>query len=136
VQDHDIDIYLTVLLVFIAMLFVGLLRVGSRWTTWYQNISLLKDIELREWYLAHSQKSSKELETLTDPAVLKLAHTALHHEVLVETKKHFFSKKSTDPLVVRLSSSFEATDFLMVYIYHNSEIPANMFRIGTSATQV
>lgn len=98
------------------MLFIGLRRVGARWTTWYQKIHLLKDAELRDWYLSHSNIPIEDLDTLTDPAVLKLAHRTLHHKVLLENKKYFFSKKSTDPLVLKLAESYDATEFLMVYI--------------------
>jgi hypothetical protein len=115
VQFHDIDVYLTVLYVFITMLFVGLRRTGSRWTTWYQKIALLEDAELKEWYLLKSESGfRKQLEDLTDPAILKLARQALLRDVLMETKKPFFVKKSEDPLVSKLARSFEATDFLMV----------------------
>lgn len=100
------------------MLFLGLRQVGAKWTTWYQKIDLLKDAELREWYLSHSNIPTEDLDTLTDPAVLKLAHRTLHHEVLLETKKKFFSKKSTDPIVLKLAKSYDATEFLMVYMLY------------------
>jgi hypothetical protein len=114
VRVHDIDIYLTVLYIFITILFMGLRQLGSRWTTWFQKIDLLKDSELREWYISNSHISAKELDSLTDPAVLKLAHQALHHQVVAETRKNLFAKKSEDPLVLKMTKSFEATDFLMV----------------------
>jgi hypothetical protein len=124
VQFHDIYIYLTILYVFITMLLVGLRRTGSRWTTWYQKISLVEDAELRAWYLLRSNiVSRKEIEDMTDPAILKLAREALLRDVLLETRKPFFVQESKDPLILKLAKSFEATDFLMNWYSRYSGVP-------------
>lgn len=74
VQFHDIDIYLTVLYVFVTCLFIGVRRTGSAWTTWYQKISLVQDSELRDWYFSKLDETTREdIIKSSDPAILKLA---------------------------------------------------------------
>lgn len=112
---HDIDIYLPVLYLFISLLILGVRRIGSRWTTWYQKIFPLDDSTLKEWYLDKISISTRdELEKMSEPAILKLGRQALFHDVVLESRKWFLSHQTKDPLVVQLAKSFKATDFLMV----------------------
>jgi hypothetical protein len=114
---HDIDVYLTVLYVFISLLILGVRRTGSRWTTWYQKIVLLDDSTLKNWYLEKISSSTKNnLSEISEPAILKLARQALFHEILLERQKYFFSRHTKDPLVAQLAGAFPATDFLMVSV--------------------
>ncbi|CAL3973371.1 unnamed protein product [Diplocarpon coronariae] len=113
VPNHDVAIYLTVLYIFASMLFIGVLRAGSQWTTWYQKITFVDDAALRRWYVDNKTPSTPGIEKMSDPAVLEFARQALLHDVLAEKKKSIFAKKAADPLVVKLASSFEASNFLM-----------------------
>jgi hypothetical protein len=114
VPHHDIIIYLAVLYVFVGFLLLGVRWTGSRWTTWYQQIKLITDTELRDWYTEKQGPSSRaSIEEMSDPAVLKLSRESLLQEVLTEQGKSTFSFKSKDPLVVKLAQSFKPTSFLM-----------------------
>jgi hypothetical protein len=114
---HDIDIYLPVLYVFIALLILGVRRIGSRWTTWYQKVTPLDDSTLKEWYLDKVSSSTKDsLEKISEPAILKLGRQALLHDIVLEKRKWFFSRHTKDNLVAQLAKSFQATDFLMVRV--------------------
>jgi hypothetical protein len=105
---------------------IGVRYIGSRWATWHQKLTLVEDSELREWYLDRAASEVRdELQEKTDPALLKLARQCLLHEVLQETKKPFFAKSTRDPLVLRMTRSFDATAFLMVtlpsLVYFNAD---------------
>jgi hypothetical protein len=114
---HDIDVYLPVLYVFITLLILGVRRIGSRWTTWYQKIIPLDDSSLKEWYLERvSSSSMDDLVKRSEPAILKLGRQALFHDIVLEKRKWFFSRRTKDPLVAQLAKTFQATDFLMVRI--------------------
>lgn len=113
VPHHDVAIYLTVLYVFVTMLFIGVRRTGAQWTTWYQKISLVDDQTLRTWFIENKTSSMDGIEKMSDPAVLRFAREALLNDVLAERRKSMFSKKTTDPLVLKLVQSYEATNFLM-----------------------
>jgi hypothetical protein len=117
VPIHDIDIYLTVLYTFTALLVFGVRHVGSQWTTWYQKIILLDDFTLKDWYLDRVSSSTKDdLLEISEPAILKLARQALFHDVILERRKYFFARRTKDPLVAQLAGSLQATEFLMVSI--------------------
>jgi hypothetical protein len=115
VPHHDIQIYLTVLYVFVTLLLLGVRHTGARWTTWYQRIDLVDDTQLRNWYIQKRDNSRQgTLEKMSDPAVLRLARQALLSDVLLEQKKFFFSPRTKDGLVMKLVKSYPATVFLMV----------------------
>lgn len=112
---HDVIIYLTVLYVFVTLMLIGVRYIGSRWATWHQNLTLIEDSELREWYLDRAALECRdELQEKTDPALLKLARQCLQRDVIQETKKPFFVQPTKDALVLRMAKSFDATGFLMV----------------------
>jgi hypothetical protein len=117
VSFHDIDIYLTVLYTFTILLAFGVRHTGAQWTTWYQKIILVDDSALKYWYLDKVSSTDKDdLLEISEPAILKLARQALFHDVLLERRKHIFTRRTKDPLVSQLSGSLQATDFLMVSI--------------------
>lgn len=113
IDGHDVAVYLTVLHVFVGMLFVGVRRTGSKWTTWYQKVSLVDDSTLRNWYIETKACGMNSVEKMSDPAVLRFAREALLADVVAERKKHMFSHQTNDPLVKKMAKSFEATNFLM-----------------------
>ncbi|KAH8802484.1 glycosyl transferase [Xylogone sp. PMI_703] len=113
IPDHDIVVYLSVLYVFIICLAIGVRRTGSKWTTWYQQVDIIDDNELRTWFVDKKVDSSTDLEKMSDPALLRLARRSLLEEVTAERKKNIFSKKTQDPLVDRMVKSYTATEFLM-----------------------
>ncbi|EKD19488.1 hypothetical protein MBM_02725 [Drepanopeziza brunnea f. sp. 'multigermtubi' MB_m1] len=123
VPKHDVAIYLTVLYVFVSMLFVGVRRTGSKWTTWYQKASLLDDSTLRNWYIENKTASMNGIEKMSDPAVLRFARQALLEDVVTERAKSIFSKKTQDPLVSRLVASFDGTNFLMDWYCRSTGVP-------------
>jgi len=115
VPHNDVRIYLTVLYVFILLLLLGVRRTGSRWTTWYQKITLIDDAALRSWFVERlSISESEDIQKLTDPKILTLARQSLQREVLAEQRQTIFTKASTDPMVSKLVESYQATVFLMV----------------------
>ncbi|KAK0103063.1 hypothetical protein ONS96_005674 [Cadophora gregata f. sp. sojae] len=123
VPHHDVAIYLTVLFVFVTMLFLGVRRTGAQWTTWYQKISLVDDQTLRTWFIENKTAGMDGIEKMSDPAVLRFARDALLKDVLAERKKSIFSKKTRDPLVLKLVRSYEATSFLMNWYCRFTGVP-------------
>ncbi|TVY84657.1 hypothetical protein LSUE1_G001270 [Lachnellula suecica] len=122
VEDQDIYIYLSVIYIFLFLLVLGVRRTGSRWTTWYLDIEQLTDQKLREWYIeTREDGNEKALADMTDPAVLKLARTALIHDVT--STRRLFSRKSQDPLVLALAKSYDATIFLLEWYSSYSGTP-------------
>jgi hypothetical protein len=109
-------IYLTVLYVFVSLLLLGTRYIGSKWTTWYQNIALVDDKTLREWYIQReSVRIDTSLQKMNEPALLKVAREDLLDEVLRAKSGFLKSKTIDDPLVSKLAKFYEATLFLMVY---------------------
>jgi hypothetical protein len=112
---HDVIVYLTVLYIFVTSMLVGVRHISSRWATWHQKLTLVEDSELRQWYLNRvASECQAELQEKTDPAVLKLARQCLLRDVLQETRKPFFAKRTKDALVLRMAESYDSTAFLMV----------------------
>lgn len=122
VENKDIYIYLSVLYIFLLLLVLGVRHTGSRWTTWYLNIERLTDQKLREWYIeTHEDGNEKALAGMTDPAVLKIARAAMIQEVTATRRR--FRRKSTDPLVLALAKSYDATVFLLEWYSSYSGTP-------------
>jgi hypothetical protein len=114
VGHSDAAIYLSILFVFICVLFLGLRHIGSKWVTWYQNLRRTDDKEVKEWFIATKAFGDKEVfNGMTDPAALKLARTGLGDDVLAETKRGHFSKPTADKLVAELARDWVATNFLI-----------------------
>jgi hypothetical protein len=111
----DSAIYLTVLYIFVSFLLLGTRYIGSKWTTWYQNIALVDDITLREWYIQReSARNGTSVDKRSEPALLKAAREELLDEVLMAKSGFLQSKSADDPLVSKLAKFYEATLFLMV----------------------
>ncbi|CZT05212.1 related to glycosyl transferase [Rhynchosporium agropyri] len=123
VPNHDVAIYLTVLYVFVSMLFLGVRRTGAQWTTWYQKINLVDDKALRTWYIDNKTSPMDGIEKMSDPAILRFARDALLKDVLSERSKSILSKKTKDALVLKLVRSYEATSFLMNWYCQFTGVP-------------
>lgn len=115
VGGHDSAIYLMVLYVFVSLLLLGTRYIGSKWITWYQNIAIVDDITLREWYIQRkSARNDTSVERISEPALLKAAREDLLNEVLRAKSRFLQSKTTDDPLVSKLAKFYVATLFLMV----------------------
>ncbi|KAH8593367.1 glycosyltransferase family 4 protein [Bisporella sp. PMI_857] len=122
VHEHDIIIYLSVIYIFIILLVLGVRYTGSRWTTWYLNIEKISDQDLREWYIETQEDGNEQsLVALTDPAVLKLARTAVTKEL--QKASSWPRRSSTDPFVQKLAKSYDATVFLLEWYSGYSGTP-------------
>ncbi|KAH8674812.1 hypothetical protein BGZ60DRAFT_448441 [Tricladium varicosporioides] len=123
VPYHDMTVYLTVLYIFVIMLLLSVRVIGARWTTWYQNITLIDDTSLRKWYTDRLPvDEQKELTNITDLAVLRLAREALLQEVIAEMKAHIFHKRNPDSVVVTLAECYGGTNFLMDWYCQSSGV--------------
>ncbi|OOF90260.1 glycosyltransferase family 4 protein [Aspergillus carbonarius ITEM 5010] len=121
---HDSAIYLAVIYVFIIALLFGLRSVASKWVTWYQSIRRTDDTEIRKWYVAtYGNNDEKVFGNLSDPAVLKLSREALLQDVMAETQRWFFSKPTTDKLVLELAKDWDATNFLLDWYCRYADVP-------------
>ena len=130
-SNRDVIVHLTVLYVFVTLMLFGVRYIGSKWATWHQTLTLVEDSELKEWYLGRvAPECRDELQEKTDPALLKLAYQCLLRDVHQEIKKSFFSKSTADPLVLRMSRSFEGTAFLMVVQSSFSNLKSDLYNIG------
>lgn len=117
VKDHDIFIYLSVIYIFITLLLLGTRSIGSKWTTWYQNIFIIDDKILKTWYKNHpSIKSIDTTKLCAETNLLRNARELLQREVDLARRRSLLSlfKNTHDPMVRQLASSFESTSFLMV----------------------
>ncbi|TVY94223.1 hypothetical protein LAWI1_G000823 [Lachnellula willkommii] len=124
VSHNDVAIYLTVIYIFILLLFLGVRRTGSRWTTWYQKIALIDDAALRSWHMDNlSPRERENTQKMTDPSVLKLARGSLQQSVSLELRKSSFAKSSNDPMVSKLVKSYESTIFLMDWYCRFTGVP-------------
>lgn len=121
---HDTLVYLIFIYVFIIVLLLGLRDVASKWVTWYQKIRRTDDTEIRKWYIAtYGGNDEKVFGTMSDPAVLKLSREALYRDILAETKRGFFSKRTSDKLVSELARDWEATNFLLNWYCRYADVP-------------
>lgn len=121
---YDSLIYLIVLYVFLALLVLGLRATSANWATWYQKIRFTNDAEIRQWYIAnYAGNNEKVLDSMTDPAALKMCREALLSQVLAERKKGFFTKRSRDGLVAELARDWDATNFLIDWYCRYADIP-------------
>jgi glycosyltransferase involved in cell wall biosynthesis len=121
---HDIPIYLTMMYVVIFMLTASLLRVGSQWTSWYDDLKQIDDSEIRNWYTSTRNAGEKSvLNSMTDPGALRIARTALYEDVCAELDTSFFRKPTEDILVRGLVKDYEATSFLLDWYCRYSDVP-------------
>ncbi|KAI9927826.1 hypothetical protein MW887_002678 [Aspergillus wentii] len=121
---HDSAIYLAILYVFIGMLLLGLRHVASKWVTWYQKLRRTDDTEIRKWYIStYGNNDEKVFGNLSDPAVMKLSREALLKDILAEKSRWFFSKQTSDKLVLELSSDWESTNFLLDWYCRYADVP-------------
>ena len=122
IHGHDIIIYLTVIYIFIFLLVLGVRYTGARWTTWYLNIEKISDPALRVWYVkTHQHGNNQALAGLTEPAALKLAREAMMRDVKAARKR--FGRKTTDPVVLSMAKSYDATEFLLEWYSGYSGTP-------------
>ncbi|KAH2704297.1 hypothetical protein KXW03_002251 [Aspergillus fumigatus] len=123
-SHHDVVIYLIVLYIFIGLLLLSLRSVASKWVTWYQNIRRTDDTEIRKWYVSkYGNNDEKCFGGRSDPAVLKLSREALYRDVMAEVSRGFFSKPTTDQLVLELARDWEATNFLLDWYCRYADVP-------------
>jgi hypothetical protein len=123
VPNRDIYIYVSVLYIFLLLLVLGVRHTGSKWTTWYLNIQKLTDQTLRNWYIETQENGNeKGISGMTEPAVLKLARSAMMKSV-TDSRKRFQRKRSIDPLVLALAKSYDATVFLLEWYSSYSGTP-------------
>lgn len=121
---HDSAVYLVVIYLFIGTLLFGLRSIASKWVTWYQNLRRTDDTEIRKWYIStRGNNDEKVFGNLSDPAVLKLSREALFKDVMAENNRGFFSKRTTDNLVLDLSKDWEATNFLLDWYCRYADVP-------------
>ncbi|KAH8694067.1 glycosyl transferase [Talaromyces proteolyticus] len=111
---YDALVYLIVLFCFIGLLFVGVRSTAANWVTWYQNIRITNDSEIREWYISEFASDYQGgLKKLSDPAVLKLAREILLRSVIAEKKRSVFSQSKSVSLVRELARDWDSTIFLI-----------------------
>ena len=121
---HDSIVYLVVIYVFIGVLLFGLRSIASKWVTWYRNIRRTDDTEIRKWYIStRGNNDEKVFGNLSDPAVLKLSREALLKDVMAEKNRGFFSKQTSDKLVLELSKDWDATNFLLDWYCRYADVP-------------
>lgn len=121
---HDSLVYLLVLYAFIGLLFIGLRSTAANWVTWYQNIRVTDDAEIKEWYISNFADNDRdEIIKMSDPAVLKLAREALLRSVLAEKKTTIFGRSTSDSLVNGLAKDWDSTNFLINWYCRYADVP-------------
>jgi hypothetical protein len=122
IQGKDIYIYLCVIYTFMVLLILGVRNVGSRWTTWYLAIEKVSDQDLRKWYIQKYQDGKESsISGMTEPGVLKLARDAMIRDVTALRKQ--WRLKSSDPVVLSLAKSYDASIFLLEWYSGYSGTP-------------
>ncbi|KAF2430083.1 hypothetical protein EJ08DRAFT_697629 [Tothia fuscella] len=120
-------VYMLNLYIFIFLLFLGLRRVGSRWTTWISTVHTIEDTDVKEWYINQRANGRKDaFDGLTDPAAMSLSRVNLSEAVLKERKRMFWQKSTADELVKKLSKCWEATVFLLEWYCRLSDVKRPM----------
>jgi glycosyltransferase involved in cell wall biosynthesis len=121
---HDSLVYLLVLYAFIGLLFIGLRTTAANWVTWYQNIRMTDDAEVKEWYISNfADNNQHEIIKMSDPAVLKLAREVLLRSVLTEKEKTIFGRSTPDSLVKELARNWDSTNFLINWYCRYADVP-------------
>jgi hypothetical protein len=129
IHHYDILIYLLVLLCFLSSLILGTRRVISQWNNWYLNIPCLTDVEVANWYNKTNKKGDSDsgfLETLTNSMELPPPpRKILLDKVLEERKRRFWTKATSDEVVLRLANGYPATMFMMDWYckYSRTKMP-------------
>ncbi|KAF2837347.1 glycosyltransferase family 4 protein [Patellaria atrata CBS 101060] len=114
INGHDIIIYLGILHIFVALLFLGTRRISSRWVTWLKSIKAINDSQVKEWYIKNrADNDEKALNHLNGPSALNLCRAELYRTVEAEGKLRFWQKSKADSLVQELAKSWESTIFLL-----------------------
>ena len=129
IHNHDVLIYLLVLFCFLTALLIALRRVIAQWNTWYLNIPCLSDTEIANWHstspsISESVSDALEAPTSSD-AWPPVPREVLLNHVLRERKRHFWTKPTTDELVLKLAKGYPATIFIMDWYckYSRTKLP-------------
>jgi glycosyltransferase involved in cell wall biosynthesis len=123
-DEFNIYVYIGVFYVLIGALLLALRRVGSRWVTWYQGIKQTNDTEVRKWYTEKKAGGvSTYLDSLSDPAALKVCREALLADVQQELGKSFYHKPTEDELVRGLAADWDRTNFLLNWYNRYADVP-------------
>ncbi|OJJ48200.1 hypothetical protein ASPZODRAFT_14349 [Penicilliopsis zonata CBS 506.65] len=121
---YDSIVYLVVIYCFVIVLLVGLRKVTSNWVTWYQSIRRTDDPEIKMWYVTtYGKINEKNIDKLSDPAVLKLASEALLHAVQTERRRGPFTTPTPDKLVFELARDWDSTNFLLDWYCRYASLP-------------
>ncbi|CAO2653668.1 Nn.00g030790.m01.CDS01 [Neocucurbitaria sp. VM-36] len=126
--QHDVPVYLSVLTIFLFSLLYGARQVMSNWSTWYLNIPVITDSEVVGWYakkhdIAASGEDLKKLSATGQP------RDELHAAVIKECNRHFWSAKTKDPLISKMSAGYASTKFLMTCPTWNLTLKAGLENI-------
>lgn len=114
--QHDIIVYPCVLTFFLISLLTGARKLLSLWSTWYLKIPYVTDAEVVNWYMKtqDSRKPTALFEgDMKDIGMTPYPRRELHNSVLREVNRHFWTRKTTDPLVAKLAEGYASTVFLM-----------------------
>jgi glycosyltransferase involved in cell wall biosynthesis len=114
--QHDIIVYPCVLTFFLISLLLGARKVLSQWSTWYLKIPYVTDAEVVDWYMKtrDSRKATSFFEEdMKDIGMTPHPRRELHTAVLREVNRHFWTRRTTDPLVAKLAEGYYSTVFLM-----------------------
>ncbi|KAF7511371.1 hypothetical protein GJ744_004560 [Endocarpon pusillum] len=123
-SGYDSIVYLSVIYVFIGLLFFGLRHIGSKWVTWFQKLRKTDDAEIKKWYISNKASGNEKVfGNMSDPASLKMAREALHHDVLAECGRGRFQKATEDKIVLELARDWSSTNFLLDWYCRYADVP-------------
>ncbi|KAF2126988.1 glycosyltransferase family 4 protein [Dothidotthia symphoricarpi CBS 119687] len=111
--QHDIAVYLLILTVFVCSLLYGTRKVMGAWTTWYLNIPSIQDAEVISWYCKRHDITGGSSEDMKKLSASGLPRNEFHGLVLKEFDRKFWTPKTKDPLVAKMTDGYESTKFLM-----------------------
>ncbi|KAH7400444.1 hypothetical protein BKA64DRAFT_481996 [Cadophora sp. MPI-SDFR-AT-0126] len=112
---HDIAVYFCVLSIFLLSLLYGARKTMSQWSTWYLNIPHVTDVEVVSWYVNTRDGCNSSPGDMEDVAMGPHPRRALHAAVLAECNRQFWTRATTDPLVLKLAKGHSSTMFLMAW---------------------
>ena len=123
INGHDSLIYLLMLYIFITLMFLGIRWVSGRWVTWANDITLVDDAGVKQWYLRTKADGREPVFAgMTEPAVVNVCRAQLCEEVMREREKKFWQKNSDDELVRQLAKCWDATIFLLDWYCRTTEV--------------